>query len=76
MNATQLTGMRMVADAMVMPKTMAAKDAHLCRDSRGASARGGKFKKIGARLVYYTEILYIGAATYIWNDSTAVYEKA
>jgi hypothetical protein len=76
MNASQLTGMRMVADAMMMPETMTAKDAHLCRDSRGASARGGKFKKIGARLVYYTEILYIGAATYIWNDSSAVYERA
>ncbi len=76
MNASQLTGMRMVADAMGMPVTMTAKEAHLCRDCRGASARGGRFKKINGRSVCYTEILYIGAATYVWNDSSTVYEKA
>jgi len=73
MTTTQLNGMRMVADAMVMPATMTVVEANLCRGARGASRRGGEFKKIGARLVHYADILYIGAATYVFTGTQ--YEK-
>jgi len=76
MTTTQLNGMRMVADAMAMPVTMTAVEANLHRGARGASRRGGEFKRIGSRLVRYTEVLYIDAATYVWSDAANCYEKA
>ena len=74
MTTTQLSGMRMVADAMAMPATMTVAEANLCRGACGANRRGGEFKKIGSRLVHYTDILFIGAATYVFNGTN--YEKA
>jgi len=58
---------------MVMQATMTVVEANLCRGARGVSRRGGEFKKIGARLVHYADILYIGAATYVFTGTQ--YEK-
>jgi hypothetical protein len=76
MTTTQINAMRMVADAMVMPATMTAVEANLCRSARGASRRGGEFKTISGRRIRYTEILYIDAATYVWSDDDRLYHKA
>jgi hypothetical protein len=73
MNAATLNGIRMVADAMVMPRTMTASHIELVA---GVSAPKGRSVVIGGIRRLAADVRYVGAAVYVWSDTEAAYVLA